>query len=115
MVEQHNGDFRFQVSVFTFQSKGTCMTKTDVLIIGGGISGVAIARELSRYEVDAILVEREADVGWGQSKAGYAIRHPGVRWPPGSIAQQMIVQGNRLMDQLIKDLDNPHPARQPLL
>jgi glycerol-3-phosphate dehydrogenase len=86
-------------------TKGLFMTKTDVLIIGGGISGVAIARELSRYEVDAILVEREADVGWGQTKAGYAIRHPGVRWPPGSIAQQMIVQGNQLMDQLIRDLD----------
>jgi glycerol-3-phosphate dehydrogenase len=87
------------------QTKGVRMLKTDVLIIGGGISGVAIARELSRYEDDATLVEREVDVGWGQSKAGYAIRHPGVRWPPGSTAQQMIVQGNQLMDQLIKDLD----------
>jgi glycerol-3-phosphate dehydrogenase len=81
------------------------MTKTDVLIIGGGISGVAVARELSRYEVDVTLVEREADVGWGQTKAGYAIRHPGVRWPRDSLAQKLIVQGNRLMDQLIKDLD----------
>ena len=81
------------------------MTKTDVLIIGGGISGLAVARELSRYEVDTTLVEREADVGWGQTKASYAIRHPGVRWPSGSLAQQMIVKGNRLMDQLIKDLD----------
>ena len=81
------------------------MTKTDVLIIGGGISGVAVARELSRYEVDVILVEREADVGWGQTKAGYAIRHPGVRWPRDSLAQRLIVEGNRLMDQLIKDLD----------
>jgi glycerol-3-phosphate dehydrogenase len=81
------------------------MKQTDVLIIGGGISGVAAARELSKYEVDVTLVEKEADVGWGQTKAGYAIRHPGVRWPPDSLAQALIVEGNRLMDQLIKDLD----------
>ena len=81
------------------------MIKTDVLIIGGGISGVAAARELSKYEVDVTLVEKEADVGWGQSKAAYAIRHPGVRWPRDSLAQRLIVEGNRLMDQLIKDLD----------
>jgi glycerol-3-phosphate dehydrogenase len=81
------------------------MTKTDVLIIGGGISGVAVARELSRYEVDVTLVEREVDVGLGQTKAGYAIRHPGVRWPRDSLAQRLIVEGNRLMDQLIKELD----------
>ncbi len=81
------------------------MRDTDVLIIGGGICGTAVARELSRYDVNVTLVERDADVGWGQTKASYAIRHPGARWPPGSLAQQMIAQGNLLMDPLIKDLD----------
>ena len=79
--------------------------QTDVLIIGGGISGTAVARELCKYELDITLVEREADVGWGQTKAGYAIRHPGVRWPDGSLAQRLIVRGNQLMDRLIEDLD----------
>ena len=79
--------------------------KTDVLIIGGGVTGVAVARELSKYDAETTLVEREVDVGWGQSKASYALRHPGVQWPPGSLAQQMIAHGNQLMDQLIEDLD----------
>jgi glycerol-3-phosphate dehydrogenase len=42
--------------------------ETQVLIIGGGIIGAAIARELSRYKVDAIVVEKEVDVGGRQSR-----------------------------------------------
>ena len=79
--------------------------KTDVLIIGGGISGISVARELSKYDLDVTLVEKEADVGWGQTKASYANRHPGARWPPGTLAQQMIAEANKMMDQLIEDLD----------
>lgn len=79
--------------------------KTDVLIIGGGISGLSAARELSKYEVDVTLVEKEVDVGWGQTKASYANRHPGARWTPGTLAQQMIAEANKMMDQLIEDLD----------
>jgi glycerol-3-phosphate dehydrogenase len=84
---------------------GISIRKTDILIIGGGIGGVAVARELSKYDADVTLVEREVDVGWGQTKASYAIRHPDAHWPPGSLAQQMIAQGNQLMDRLIEDLD----------
>jgi len=78
---------------------------TDVLIIGGGITGVSVARELSKYDVHVTLAEEEADVGWGQTKVSYAIRHPGARWTPGTVAQQMIAEGNQMMDQLIEDLD----------
>ena len=81
------------------------LVKTQVLIIGGGIAGTSIARELSKYDCDAILVEKEADVGWGQTKLSYAIRHPGVRWPPESLAHQFISQSNRLFDRLIEELD----------
>lgn len=79
--------------------------KTQVLIIGGGVAGTSIARELSRYDCDAVLVEKEADVGWGQTKLSYAIRHPGVRWRPGSLAHQFISHSNRIFDQLIEELD----------
>ena len=78
---------------------------TDVLIIGGGITGLSVARELSRYDTSVTLVEKEPDIGWGQTKASYAVRHPGARWAPGTIAQQMIAEGNRLMEQLIEELD----------
>lgn len=79
--------------------------KTDVLIIGAGIAGTAIARELSKYELDVTLVEKEVDVGWGQTKASYAICHPGARWAPGTLAQEMIAASNQVIDRLIDDLD----------
>jgi glycerol-3-phosphate dehydrogenase len=80
-------------------------TKTDALIIGAGIAGCSIARELSKYELDVTLVEKEVDVGWGQTKASYAICHPGARWAPGTLAQEMIAESNSIIDQLIDDLD----------
>jgi len=78
---------------------------TDVLIIGGGIAGVSIARELSRYELDVVLVEKEEDLGWGQTKASYAICHPGARWAGGSLAQRMMSESHRMWDQMVEDLD----------
>ena len=78
---------------------------TDVLIIGGGIAGTSIARELSRYELDVMLIEKEADVGWGQTKASYAICHPGARWAQGTLAQRMMAESHRMWDQMVDDLD----------
>jgi glycerol-3-phosphate dehydrogenase len=79
--------------------------EADVLIIGGGIAGISVARELSKYELDVVLVEKEADVGWGQTKASYAICHPGVRWAPGTLAQALIARSNQILAQLVDDLD----------
>jgi glycerol-3-phosphate dehydrogenase len=79
--------------------------KTDVLIIGGGVGGTSIARELSKYDVDVTLVEREADVGWGQTKASWAICHPGARWAPGTLAQKLIAESYQILDQIIDELD----------
>jgi glycerol-3-phosphate dehydrogenase len=81
--------------------------KTDVLIIGAGVGGTSIARELSRYELDVTLVGKEVDVGWGQTKASYAICHPGARWAPGTLAQEMIAESNQMIEQLTSDLDIP--------
>ena len=80
-------------------------TQTEVLIIGGGIAGTSIARELSRYELDVMLIEKEADVGWGQTKASYAICHPGARWAQGTLAQRMMAESHRVWDRMVEDLD----------
>lgn len=80
-------------------------TSTDVLIIGGGIAGLSIARELSRYELEVTLIEKEADVGWGQTKASYAICHPGARWAQGTLAQRMMAESHRVWNQLVEELD----------
>ncbi len=77
----------------------------DVIIIGAGVSGAAAARELSRYQVRACVLEKEEDVCCGTSKANSAIVHAGYDAANGSLMAKLNVQGNRMMAQLSKDLD----------
>ncbi len=77
----------------------------DVVIIGGGVIGCAIARELSRYQLSLCVVEREEDVCCGTSKANSAIVHAGFDAEPGSKKALFNVQGSQMMEQLCRDLD----------
>ena len=77
----------------------------DVIIIGAGVSGCAIARELARYDCSVCVVEREEDVCCGTSKANSAIVHAGFDAQEGSLMAKLNVEGNALMWQLAKDLD----------
>ena len=79
----------------------------DVAIIGAGVVGSAIARELSRYRVSACVIEREEDVCCGTSKANSAIIHAGYDAAPGTLKARLNVRGNEMMDALAKDLDVP--------
>lgn len=80
----------------------------DIIIIGGGIVGTAIARELSRYQLDVALVEKEADVGWGTTKANSAIVHTGYDPKPGTLMAKLNVQGARLFPSICEELDVPY-------
>ena len=77
----------------------------DVIIIGGGVAGAATARELSRYQVRACVIEKEEDVCCGTSKANSAIVHAGYDAQEGSLMARLNVRGNAMMEQLSKDLD----------
>ena len=77
----------------------------DVTIIGGGVTGAAVARELSRYQLKTCLVERAEDVCSGTSKANSAIVHAGYDAAIGSVKAKMNVEGNRIMGELSEDLD----------
>ena len=79
--------------------------QTDVIIIGAGIAGTAIARELSQYEIDVILMEKEADVSFGSTKASTAIIHPGLPVADAPLKTKLILDGNRLFKQLANELD----------
>ena len=79
----------------------------DIIIIGAGVTGCAIARELSRYECKVLVVEKEEDVCCGTSKANSGIVHAGYDAKPGSLKAKMNVRGNELMTQLAADLDIP--------
>lgn len=79
----------------------------DVIIIGAGVVGCAIARELSRYQVKACVIEKDADVCNGTSKANSAISHAGFDAIPGTLKAKLNVEGNLMMEKLSKELDFP--------
>lgn len=79
----------------------------DVIIIGAGVTGSSVARFLSRYQVNACVIEREEDVCCGTSKANSAIIHAGFDAAAGSLMAKMNVKGNLMMPALAKELDIP--------
>lgn len=76
----------------------------DVLIIGGGIVGCAIARELTRYRLRVALCEREVEVGFGTTKANSGIIHGGHHAAPGTLKGRLEWEGNQLWDVLAQEL-----------
>ena len=77
----------------------------DIVIIGAGVSGCAIAREISRYKADVLVLEREEDVCCGTSKANSAIVHAGYDAAHGSLMAKLNVAGSLLMPELARELD----------
>jgi glycerol-3-phosphate dehydrogenase len=69
----------------------------DVVIIGAGVVGAAIARELSRYELRCTLVEAGSDIGAGTSKANTALLHTGFDAKPGSLEARLVPRGHALL------------------
>lgn len=76
----------------------------DVCIIGAGTVGANIARELAKYKVRVCLLEKEEDVSCGASKANSGIVHGGYSDEPGTVKAELCVKGNRMYDQLNKEL-----------
>lgn len=81
--------------------------KTGVLIIGGGIVGASLAYELAKYELDIVLLEKEAELSFGVTKANSGIVHTGFQSDPGAFKTRLAVRGNALYKQLAKILDFP--------
>jgi glycerol-3-phosphate dehydrogenase len=71
----------------------------DVAVIGAGIVGSAIARELAGYELDVVLIEAGADVGGGTSKANTAILHTGFDAQPGTLEARLVARGYELLSE----------------
>ncbi|MBU4313133.1 MAG: NAD(P)/FAD-dependent oxidoreductase [Candidatus Omnitrophica bacterium] len=76
----------------------------DVIIIGAGVVGTAIGRELSRYKLDTALLEKETELAFGVSKSNSGIIHPGTQNPPGSLKGRLCVQGNILTRKISMEL-----------
>ena len=77
----------------------------DVIIVGAGVTGAAIARELSRYKLKVLILEKEAEPAFGVSKSNSGIIHAGTQNPPSSVKGWLCVEGNRLMrEEIAADL-----------
>lgn len=77
----------------------------DIAIIGAGITGSAIARELSKYNLKTVVLEKGVEVCQGTTKANSAIVHGGFDAKEGSLKAKLNVRGNELYQQLCKELE----------
>src|SRR5688500_3998077 len=90
------------------ENKGKQMTQIyDVAIIGAGAVGSAIARELSRYELNVVLLESNPDVGMGTSKASTAIWHTGYDATPGSLESVLLKRSYPLLETFMQEVGSP--------
>lgn len=76
----------------------------DVIVIGAGVVGNAIARELSRFDLKVAVLEKELDVGGGTSSRNSGVVHSGIHYKPGTLRAKLDVQGNAMMGELCREL-----------
>ncbi|MEG0133438.1 MAG: FAD-dependent oxidoreductase [Clostridium sp.] len=79
--------------------------KIDVLVIGGGIIGTSIARELTKWNISILLVEKEEDLCMHASSRNDGMIHPGIEPRPGSKKSIFNVRGNSMYEKISKELD----------
>jgi glycerol-3-phosphate dehydrogenase len=77
---------------------------SDVIIIGAGVIGSAIARELSRKKLSIVVLEKELDVAFGNSSRNTGMLHAGFTYKPGSLKAKLCVEGNREFDGVAREL-----------
>ena len=76
----------------------------DVAVIGAGVIGGMIARELMKYELSVCLLEAEDDIAMGASRANSGIVHAGFDAVPGSLKAKLNVQGSAMMEEVTREL-----------
>lgn len=79
----------------------------DVVIVGGGVVGLGIARQLTRHHVDVTLLEARPDVAAGTSKANTAILHTGFDATPGTIESRLVARGHTLLHEYAAQVGIP--------
>lgn len=79
----------------------------DVLVIGGGISGASIARELTKWKLDVLLVDKEADLALQASGRNDGEVHPGIDLGKGSLKHKYIRRANHMYVDVCRELDVP--------
>ncbi|MCK5491572.1 MAG: NAD(P)/FAD-dependent oxidoreductase [Candidatus Omnitrophica bacterium] len=80
------------------------MKTYDVIIIGAGVVGTAIAKELARYKLNIAVLEKEQELAFGVSKSNSGIIHPGTQNHPNSLKGRLCVEGNKLIRKISRQL-----------
>lgn len=80
----------------------------DVIVIGAGIMGAAVSRELSKYNLNVLVLEKENDVSNGTTKANSSIIHAGYDAKEGTLMAKYNVLGNAMFEELCKEIDAPY-------
>ena len=83
------------------------MKQYDAIVIGGGVLGCMTARNLRRWNIATLLLEKEDDICKGITRANSAICYAGYDNKPGSLKAELTVRGNANMDSLCQELDVP--------
>jgi len=83
-------------------------SRSEVLVIGAGVIGCAIARELAKFKIKTVLLEKEPDVGSGVSKGNSGVLHTGLYYPKGSLKARLCVEGRLMFPELANQLDVPY-------
>ena len=79
----------------------------DVIIIGGGVTGCCIARTLSKYDLNVCLLEKEAEIASGTTKANSGVVHAGYASPRDYVKRHLCIRGNKAYDQAAEELNFP--------
>ena len=83
------------------------MKYIDAIVIGGGVLGCFTARNLRRWQISTVLLEKENDVCTGITRANSAVVYAGYDNKPGSLKAELTVRGNANMGKLCEELDVP--------
>ena len=83
------------------------MKQADIVVVGAGAVGSALARELAKYRLKVIVIDKNEDLGGDTSRSNSAVIHTGYDAKPGTLESQLVVAANPMYDQITKDLDVP--------
>jgi len=82
--------------------------RANIVIIGGGVVGCAVARAVSERWSDVFLIEQMPKLGMGASTRNSGVIHSGIYYPPGSLKAQLCVEGNRMLREFCAAHNVPH-------
>lgn len=84
------------------------MDKVDVVVVGAGVVGLAIARAHALHGREVLVLEREAGIGMGTSSRNSEVIHAGIYYPPGSLKARLCVRGKALLYRYCDERGIPH-------